>query len=190
VFESLKDTVQDLLHGRVAAGDRRMVIGEMKRALAQAKLGIEDLRDGVAQTRRKLAVEREQLVTVVRRKTLAEGINDAQTVALAAKYEQQHSERAQVLERKLDAQEAEAALAERELAGMLSQLKDASAGVGTGPGAAAAPASGATDEELGLGGDSALQAELDSLARARARGDADASAEAKLAELKKRMGRE
>src|ERR1035437_7462177 len=90
MFESLKSTIQDLLNGRVAPGDRRAAIYEMKRALVSAKLGVEDLREGVEITRRKLAGERDQLATVQRRKTLAEGINDAETVALAVKYEQQH----------------------------------------------------------------------------------------------------
>lgn len=183
MFESLKAAVQDLLHGNVAPVDRRAAIADMKRALVSAKLGVEDLRQGVEQTRNKLATEREQLATVQRRKALAEGISDAETVALAVKYEQQHAERIAVLARKLDAQEAEASLAERELGEMMTQLKSASAGVGSG-----APAAGPGDEELGLRDDSRLHSELDGLARERARGEADAAADAKLAELKRKMG--
>jgi hypothetical protein len=189
VFESLKSTIQDLLSGRVAPGDRRAAIYEMKRALVSAKLGVEDLREGVEITRRKLATERDQLATVQRRKTLAEGINDAETVALAVKYEQQHGEHVAVLERKLEAQEAEAQLAERELGDMMSQLKAANAGVGSGTGPAASRAAGVSDEELGLPNDAALHAELDNLARADRRSASDADAEEKLAELKRKMGR-
>ncbi|MGH7653966.1 MAG: hypothetical protein ACREN6_04820 [Gemmatimonadaceae bacterium] len=185
MFESLKATLHDLLNGRVAPTDRRAAIYEMKRALVSAKLGVEDLREGVEVTRRKLTVEREQLATVQRRKTLAEGINDAETIALAAKYEQQHGDHVAVLARKLEAQEAEAELAERELSEMMSQLKAANAGVGSG--APAAPRS-VSDEELGLPDDSKLHAELDNLARTNKRNAADADADAKLAELKKRMG--
>jgi hypothetical protein len=188
MFESLKDAIQDLLHGRVAAGDRRAVINEMKRALARARLGVEDLRAGVEQTRQRLGVEQEQLTTVLRRKALAERINDAETVALAVKYEQQHGERVTVLARKLDAQEAEALLAEKELSDMISQLKSASAGVGSVPDASPAAGdrrAGASDEELGLPDDAKLHSELDSLARQRARGDADA-----VAELKRRMSQQ
>ena len=188
VFESLKSTIQDLLNGRVAPTDRRAAIYEMKRALVSAKLGVEDLREGVEITRRKLDTEREQLATVQRRKTLAEGINDAETVALAVKYEQQHGEHVAVLGRKLEAQEAEAELAERELAGMMSQLKAANAGVGSNTDPTGTHAGGISDEELGLPDDSKLHAELDNLARANRRSAADADAEAKLAELKKRMG--
>jgi hypothetical protein len=189
VFESLKATIQDLLNGRVAPPDRRAAIYAMKSALVSAKLGVEDLREGVEVTRRKLNAEREQLETVRRRKSLAEGISDAETVALAAKYEQQHGDHVAVLERKLEAQEAEAALAERELAEMISQLKAANAGVGSNTGAAGAQPTGISDEELGLPNDAKLQSELDTLARASKRSAADADADAKLAELKKRMGR-
>jgi hypothetical protein len=202
LFESLKSTIQDLLHGRVAPADRRAAIAGMKRALVSAKLGVEDLREGVEVTRRKLNAEREQLATVLRRKTLAQGINDAETVALAVKYEQQHGDHVAVLERKLEAQEAEAQLAEREVGEMLTQLKAANAGVGSnvdwdgspgGVGSQTDPAGsrprGISDEELGLPNDSKLQAELDNLARTSKRSTADADAEAKLADLKKRMGR-
>jgi hypothetical protein len=187
VFESLKSAIHDLLNGRVAPGDRRAAIMEMKRALVSAKLGVEDLRESVEITRRKLGTEREQLATVQRRKSLAEGINDAETVALAAKYEQQHGDHVAVLERKLEAQEAEAQLAERELAEMMTQLKAANAGVGSNTDPMRPPPGMLSDEELGLPSDTKLQSELDNLARSSKRSAADADAEAKLAELKKRM---
>lgn len=184
MFDSLKQAINDLRHGNVAPTDRRTAIADMKRALVSAKLGVDDLRDLAAQTQRKLQAERASLETMVRRKALAAGINDAETVAIAEKYERQHGERIAVLERKAEVQEAEAALAERELAEMMAALKSANAGVGSG-----APPSGPTDDDLGLPDDAALHAELDGLARQRARSDADAAAEARLAELKRRMGR-
>jgi hypothetical protein len=185
MFDSLKSAIQDLVHGRVAPGDRRAAIAEMKQALVSAKLGVEDLREGVEVTRRRLAAEREQLATVQRRKALAEGINDAETVALAGKYESQHGERVAVLERKLGAQEAEAELAERDLAEMTTSLKAAGAGVGSG---ATPGVRGPSDQELGLPDDAKLHGELDGLARARARSEADAAADEKLADLKRKMG--
>ena len=188
MFDSLKATLHDLLNGRVAPTDRRAAIYEMKRALVSAKLGVEDLREGVEVTRRKLNAEREQLVTVQRRKVLAEGINDAETIALATKYEQQYGERVAVLERKLEAEEAEAALAERELGEMMTALKAANAGVGSNTGSPGGASREISDAELGLPDDSRLHSELDNLARANKRSAADADAEAKLAELKKRMG--
>lgn len=186
MFESLKATLHDLLHGQVPPGDRRAVIAEMKRALVAARLGVTDLREGVDVTRKRLAAEREQLATVQRRKALAAGIPDADTVAIAGKFEAQHAERIAVLERKLAVQEEEAALAERDYDEMLQQLKAANAGVGSG---ATAESRGPTDAELGLPDDADLRAELDALARKRTRSDAEAAADARLEELKKKMGR-
>ena len=68
-----------------------------QRALALAKLGIEDLKEGAEITRRRLEDERTLLATATRRRTLAEGINDAETAMLAAKYEAQHTERVSVV---------------------------------------------------------------------------------------------
>ena len=87
MFDSLKQAINDLRHGNVAPTDRRAALADMKRALVSAKLGVDDLRDLAAQTQRKLQAERASLETVVRRKALAAGINDAETVAIAEKYE-------------------------------------------------------------------------------------------------------
>lgn len=187
MFEHLKASLQDLLQGRVAPDARRGAIADMKRALVSAKLGVADLRDGVEQTRRRLEDERAQLATVQRRKALAAGIPDPETVAIAEKFEAQHAERIAVFERKLEAQEAEAALAERDYDEMLKQLKAAGAGVGSG---LTDGATGPTDAELGLRDDTGLNNELDMLARRRSRNEAESAAEAQLADLKRRMGKE
>ena len=196
MFESLRATLSDLLGGRVSPADRRVVITEMKRALVQAKLGVEDLREGVDITRRRVETERQGLATATRRRTLAEGISDAETAALAARYEVQHAERLAVLERKLEAQEAESGLAERDYDAMVVQLKQASAGVGAGMPAGSADEAisprtgGISDEELGLRDDRPLNRELDGMARAQRRADREAGADAALEALKKKMGRE
>lgn len=186
VFESLRETLADLLGGRIAPADRRGVIADMKRALVQAKLGIEDLNESLQLTRRRLATERESLATATRRRGLAEDIHDAETAAIAAKYEAQHTERIAMLERKLEAQEGECGLAEREYDAMVVQLKQASAGVGAGM---APGATGPTDADLGLRDDRPLQQELDGLARARQRAERAEGADAALEALKRRMGR-
>jgi len=192
VFESLKSTLADLLGGRVHPADRRAVIQSMKQALVAAKLGVEDLEQGVSVTKVKLHEQRQALETVTRRKGLAANINDAETVAIAEKYEAQHIERIAVLERKLEAQEAEAALARRDYDEMLTQLKAASAGAGSVAAGAATPGSPSmpSDADLGLPDDGALNAELDSLKRRAARDARDADAAARLDELKRRMGKE
>ena len=60
MFESLRATISDLLGGRVAPAERRAVLADMKGAHIQAKMGVEDLREGVEITRRRLAEEREK----------------------------------------------------------------------------------------------------------------------------------
>lgn len=187
MFEQLKATIADLLGGRVAQADRRTVIGEMKRALAVAKLGVEDLQASAEVTRQRLAEERGKLATASRRRGLAEGINDEETAALAAKFEAQHQERIAVLERKLDVQEAEAGLAERDYDEMLTQLKQASLGAGSGLDAKNRPLS---DADLGLPDDAPLRSELDGLARSQKRQERDVAADAALEALKKKLGRE
>jgi hypothetical protein len=157
----------------------------MKAALVQMKMGVDDLRDGVAVARARVAKERADLETATRRRDLAAGINDLETVRIAEQYLSQQAERVAILERKLAAQNDELALAERDLAAMTAQLKGAAVGVGDGP-APRAP----SDAELGLPDDAPLRGELDALGRAAKRNAAEQDAEARLAELKRRMGRE
>ncbi len=186
MFESLRETIRDLLGGRVAPADRRAVIMDMKQALTLAKLGVEELRESVEITRRRVATEREQLETATRRRTLAEGIKDAETVALATKFESQLAERLAVLARKLEAEEAECGLAERAYDEMVTLLKLAHVGAGSGLTPASRPL---TDVDLGLPDDAPLRSELDGLARAQLRADREAGADAALEALKKKMGR-
>src|SRR5690348_1565035 len=119
----------------------------MKETLVTARMGVEDLRDGVAVTRKRLDAERRELETMRRRKGYAQGINDSETVALAEKYEAHHAERVSVLERKLDAQEAELAIVEREVGDMTTELKQAMLGV---PGAPSVDDAAAAEVEAAL----------------------------------------
>src|SRR3954469_19983641 len=174
----------------------------MRDTLVQARVGLQDLRDGLAQSKRRLELERRELDTVQRRKRLAEQINDAETVRLAGQYEQMHVERVAVLERKLEAQESELALAERDVAQMMTELRQAASGIpsagarsgGGGGGASGGAVNAAMDEiesELGSGSgkNGSLGDEIDGLSRARTRADHEADAARKLEELKRRMGK-
>src|SRR5215210_307284 len=112
--------------------DGRAALATMREALIEARAGVSALRAGVEETRAQLVVERAELTTVQRRRRLAAEIGDAETVRVAEQFERRHTERVSVLERKLSAQEAEVALAERETAEMAAQLKAAAAGVTPG----------------------------------------------------------
>jgi hypothetical protein len=120
---------------------------------------------------------------------LAQGIGDQETVTIAQRFETQHAERVAVLERKLEAQESELALGEREVAEMTQQLKAAASGVGSGmrPGTVAEEVHG---DIAGVDDTRAtLDREMAGLDRAQRRADAEAAAEERLAELKRRMGK-
>jgi hypothetical protein len=177
VFDEIRAALHDLLHGNVPLSERRDAFAAMKATLAQAQLAVEDMRAGVAATRQRLEAEERELATVRRRKGLAEGIGDLETVAVAARFESVHAERVAVLTRKLEAGLEELALAERELEEMRSQFKAAVAGVGSGLGSAGAVESEGVEQELGV------------LERARRRAAAEAEARARLDELKRRMGK-
>ena len=198
MFENIREALRDLWHGSRTPEERRAVVAQMRETLVRARLGLEDLQGGISQTRVRLAEERRELETVQRRRQLAERIDDQETVEIAARFERQHAERVAVLERKLEAQQSEVDLLEREVREMGAEFKAAHAGVD--PSRVAGPttaqrdaahekaAQAEVDEALG-GRDAGLGAELDALRRQAEREARAASAEEKLAELKRRMGR-
>jgi hypothetical protein len=185
VFDEVRQAFRELLHGNVSPEGRRELISVMKDTLVQARLAMDDLREGVEATRKRVTRERMELETIRRRKGLAQGVNDAETVLVAERFEAQHAERLAVLEQKLAAQEGELALVERDVAEMKEQLKAALAGVGSGM---RAGGMSATPDPLDDGRPE-LEQQLNDLKRAERRASADATADAALAELKKRMGR-
>jgi DNA repair exonuclease SbcCD nuclease subunit len=154
----------------------------MREALVDAKVGLSQSRAARDATSAQLARERTELATVLRRGQLAAGINDAETVRLAAEYERKHTERIAVLERKLAALEQEVALVERETAEMSAQLKRL-----TGAGDTAAPS--APDLQSEDSPEANDLSELDSLRRSADRTAREADAESRLADLKRRMGK-
>lgn len=157
----------------------------MKGTLVQAQLGVDDLRDGLAQTRRKLEKEQRELLTVRRRKDLATGIQDAETIKVAERFERQHQERVVVLEEKIAIQTREIDLAERELAEMKAELRTAMTGLPQSAVGGEPPVDplAESDDNPRVG------EEIDALARERARSDRDADATRRLEELKRRMGK-
>jgi hypothetical protein len=194
MFEDVRRAFRDLLLGTPPSGDaRRSIIAQMRETLVQARMGLDDLRKGVEETRARLTRERAELETVRRRKQLAEGIKDAETVTIAERYEKQHAERASLLERKLETQEAELAMVEREVSEMNAEFKLAAAGANPGVSAGSSSSAGASAAESevdSVGGENAgLRDEIDGLARARRRAEAESTADEKLAALKRRMGK-
>jgi hypothetical protein len=184
VFDGFRRSFDDLLSRATRPEERRLVASRMKDTLVQARMGLDDLRDGLEKVRQRLGLEERELETIRRRKQLAEGINDRETVDIAVKYEQMHVERIDVLRQKVTAQEAELMLAERDVEAMSAELKAVMAG--TDP-RGAAPALDEQNDPTAESGK--LRDEIDSLSRARASADREADAARRLDELKRRMGK-
>ena len=186
MFEQIRRSLEDLLQRATRPEERHLVLSRMKDTLVQAKMGVDDLRDALAASRRKLESEQRELATVRRRKELATGIQDAETMAVAERFERQHAEHAAVLTEKIVVQTRELEMAERELDAMRAELRTAMAGAPDTPGPLD-PASeiDPLEDESAAG----VRAELDALARERARADRSAEADRRLEELKKSMGK-
>jgi hypothetical protein len=180
MFEELKQRLRDAMSRASSPAEGRAALALMREALVSARVAVRELHDAIAETRRRLGAEREALETARRRGRLAAEIKDQETVRVATEYERRHAERVTVLERKLGAQEAELALAEREVAEMTRQYKAAAAGVTEAPGAAAAGA--VAPDSTGADADADLKRSIDRSAR-------EAEAARMLEELKRRMGR-
>jgi hypothetical protein len=142
----------------------------MKVTLVHARMAVDEMRVSLTEVRGRRDGEQRELDTCRRRLELARGIGDAETVRVALRFESQHVERVTVLARKVEAQEAELALAEREVEEMAEELRRVMGGAG-------APIK---EGEAGGGGPSPQK---------RARDAAALDAELRLAELKRRMGK-
>lgn len=193
MFEGLRETFRARLDETGRSGDaRRDVLREMRESLVHARMGVDDLRRGVDECRRRLEVAQGELATTERRRDLAAGIGDRETVDVAERFATTQRERVAVLAQKLAAQEAELALVTREVGEMTAEFQRAQAGVplrpGTSGGAERDTHTAAEVDEL-LRKDGALQGELDALGRAQARSARESEADVRLAELKRRMGK-
>jgi hypothetical protein len=98
---------------------------QMREAVVDAKVGVQEMREALGRTEGELALERQRLADAERRGRLATEIQDQETVTVAERFAAKHRERVGVLERKLAAQGEEVALAERELVEMQGQLRRA-----------------------------------------------------------------
>jgi hypothetical protein len=188
VFEQVRQSFREILASRLAPDDRRAVLGQMKDTLVRARIGVDDVRHGVESTRKRVEHEREELSTVRRRRELAERIKDAETVAVAGRYEEQVAERLRVMEQKLAAQEAELELLEREVAEMSEEFRKAANGIGVAPESMEDTAAREA-ERVADGGAEHLRSEFDAMSRAAERSRREAEADEKLAALKRRMGK-
>jgi hypothetical protein len=184
MFDELRRAFRELVHGNVPPEARREFLHMMKESLVHARLSLDELRTALEETRQRLRSERGELETVLRRKGLAQGIGDSETVTIAERFEAQHTRRLEVLEKKEAAQASELALVEREVEEMTEQFRAAGGG---SPG----PREGtAFDTEESDDARRELERELDTIGRAQRKAAVEAEAEARLADLKRRMGKQ
>jgi chromosome segregation ATPase len=188
VFKRLRDALEAALASATPPEDLYDLAGRMRGALVEARAGLDQMRDALEKTERELAALKREIETAERRRSLAAGIEDAETVAVADGYLAKHRERAVVLERKAAAQREEIALAERDVAEMTGQLEEVTKRRGT---IDAERSSAEAWASLGRAGVDRpeLDAEQEALKARMDRAAREAEADAKLEELKKRMGK-
>lgn len=135
MFESLRARLDRYLAERTLPTDPRDQQQALHGALLDAKVGLAAMRDALEAAERSLASERQQLADAERRGRLAAGIGDQETAEVAGRFTARHTERVQLLERKVAVQRDELALAEREYESMRAEFQDRRGAV-TSPGAA------------------------------------------------------
>ncbi len=122
VFERLRHALGAALDAATPPGDLRDLTRQMREAVVEAKVAVQETRDAVTRTEGELAQERQRLADAERRGRLAAEIQDAETAEIAQRFAAKHRERVGVLEKKLAALRDESGLYERELGDMQTQL--------------------------------------------------------------------
>lgn len=188
MFERLRDAFRAALDA-ASTPDLRSLARQMREAVVEAKVAVQEIHDAIARTERELTVERQRLADAERRGRLAGEIQDQETVSVADRFAAKHRERLGVLERKLATQREELALGERELDEMQTQLRSAARDRPAMEGDRSTEQ--AWREMQGAGGarpgmdlqDELLKSDMDRAAR-------EAAAARQLEELKKKMRKE
>jgi hypothetical protein len=191
MFEPLRDALRGF-SARLDPDERRQMMHSMREALVHAKLGLADLRAVLATTDVKLTAERAELETVLRRQGLAAQVNDHETVSIAERFARQHQERVAMLETKRLGQQHELAIAEREYDAMSDELRRIVSGIAAAPhGAVSEAVEQAADGAHRAFDDAPMDApaDPDTVLPRRTRAEKEADADARLAALKRRMGK-
>ena len=189
MFEQLRDALRAALAAATQPGDVGALVRQMREAVVEAKVAVQELGEALRRAELEIGVERQRLADAERRGRLAAEIQDQETVEVAARFAAKHRERVAMLERKLQAQRDELALAQSELTEMHDQLRAAErdrpaaeAGRSTERAWRDVQAAGGerpdADPQYDL-----LKAQIDRATR-------EAAAERKLQDLKKRVGKD
>lgn len=211
--EAIENFNKELARDQVPETVDRLLVG-MRNEVADAKVRIRELEDHLARATAEAAREKKEAETARRRGKMASDIGDEETAQVALQYAAKHEERQRILEQKATALEQELTLRRREVEEMLEKVKEAQARRDS-----LSATAGRTGARESLGAADDLFAELDRMAEkigdedARAEAardfddldldvdlDADPDAppyrspevdvDARLEELKRRMGQE
>lgn len=104
----------------------KLLLG-MRNEVADAKVRIKELEDQVTRAVQESEREKEEAATCRRREKMARDINDDETADVAAQYAEKHEERQRLLEQKAAALSDELKYREREIEEMLAKVKEAQA---------------------------------------------------------------
>lgn len=188
MFNRLRDALERALAAATPPPDLGEIAAQMREAVIEQKAGVRQMQEALARDESLLAVLQDELATAERRRGQADAIGDAETVTVADKYIAKHRERVVVIERKVVVQREELGLAERDLTEMTAQLAEAAKRRGGDE-----AARGANDAWNSLGAAGMDRPEVDTegdLLKSRIERQArEAAADARLEELKKKMGR-
>jgi phage shock protein A len=127
LFSSAWDAFLAELGRRDPADHVANLLGGMRREMVDARAALPLYDDAVRSAEAELARERKALEDAVRRGGLAERINDAETVRIAAEFADRHRKRVAVLEDKVRAAKAEQELRAQEVQDMMRRYKEADA---------------------------------------------------------------
>ncbi len=127
IFKNTWDSFRRELGRREPEDEVAELLGMMRREMVEARALLPELDEEIARVQREVEAERRALADAQRRGTLAERINDAETVRVANEFAARHSERLRVLEQKLQATRAERELRGREVEEMSRRYKQADA---------------------------------------------------------------
>lgn len=181
VFERLKAAIDAALDAATSPQDKREVVSGMRDAVIEAQAAVTGMREGLARTEQELAAEQRNLKDAERRGRMAKEIDDQETVDVAERFVLKHRERVEVLEKKLEAQNAEISLMQRELDEMKAQMKKVAGSSSVESAWREIESAGGSRPETDVR-DDLLKQQFDQAAR-------EAQADAQLEALKKKMGR-
>jgi hypothetical protein len=189
MFEKLRDALERALAAATPPPDLGEIASRMREAVIEHKALVRGLQAELAKAEELLSHQKSELATAERRRALAAGIKDEETVGVAQKFIAKIGERVVVLEKKVLVQRDEIALAEKELAEMTAQLQEAAR---HNPKLTSERSAEAAWQGLGRAGMDRPETDLEGeLLKGRMeRAAREAQADAKLDELKKKMGRE